>query len=147
MLWLLRHADAADFGSGPDAARPLTEKGQRQARAVGRALAALGIPLDACLTSPRVRAHDTARLACEPLGVEVHVTPELDGGTFDAQKLAAGFGEHVLLVAHNPDIPQSIFDLTGARVHMKKSALAGIEGDELVVFLRPHELAVIAAGG
>jgi phosphohistidine phosphatase len=147
MLWLLRHADAAHFDGSPDAARPLTEKGQRQARAVGRALAALGIPLDSCLTSPRVRAHDTARLACEPLGVEIHVTQELDGGTFDARQVAAGFGEHVLLVGHNPDFAQAVLDLTGARVHMKKAALAGIEGDELVVFLRPHELSAIAAGG
>lgn len=145
MLWLLRHADAAAFDGSPDAVRPLTEKGRGQAEAVGAALAALGVQLDACLTSPRVRAHETATLVCAPLGVAVHVTPALDGGRFDPRQVAAGFGEHVLLVGHNPDMPQAIYDLTGARVRMKKAALAGIEGDELAVFLRPADTAAIAA--
>ena len=54
MLWLLRHGDAAD--GSPDAERPLTKKGEKQARRAGDALKALGVPMDACLTSPKVRA-------------------------------------------------------------------------------------------
>lgn len=146
MLWLLRHADAEDPGGWPDADRPLTEKGRAQARAAGAALRALGIPLDACLASPRVRARDTALLACESLGLEVQIAPELAGGRFDPERVAAGFGEHVLLVAHNPDVAQAVLDCTGARVRMKKGALAGIADGELHVFLRPVELAAIAAG-
>ena len=70
VIWLLRHGEAAD--GSPDAERPLTEKGEEQSRAAGAALAALGVELDACLASPKVRAADTARLACEQLeGVEV----------------------------------------------------------------------------
>ncbi len=146
MLWLLRHADAADATVGQsDAARPLTERGREQARAAGAALQALGVPLDACLASPRIRALDTATLACTPLGVAVHVTPELGGGPFDAERLAAGHGEHVLLVAHNPDVARAVHELTGARVRMRKAALAGIADGELHVFLRPAELAAIAA--
>jgi phosphohistidine phosphatase len=68
MIWLLRHADAED--GSPDAERPLSAKGEQQARAVGAALAALGVELDACLASPRVRARDTARLVCASLGIE-----------------------------------------------------------------------------
>ncbi|HKG39691.1 MAG TPA: phosphoglycerate mutase family protein [Conexibacter sp.] len=146
MLWLLRHADAEDPDGRPDAERPLTEKGRTQARAAGAALAVLGVPLDACLASPRVRARDTALLACEALGLEVQIAPELDGGRFDPERVAAGFGEHVLLVAHNPDVAQAVLDCTGARVRMKKGALAGIADGELHVFLRPAELAAIAAG-
>jgi phosphohistidine phosphatase len=142
MLWLLRHADAVP--GEPDAERPLTEKGRRQARAAGAALAALGVEIDACLTSPRLRALDTARLACEPLGVDLHVTAELDGGPFDAERLAAGFGAHVLLVGHEPDVSQAVLDLTGARVRMKKGALAGVEDGELHAFLRPSDLRAIA---
>jgi phosphohistidine phosphatase SixA len=52
----------------------------------------------------------------------------------------------VLLVAHNPDVAQAVLDCTGARVRMKKGALAGIDDGELHVFLRPAELAAIAAG-
>jgi phosphohistidine phosphatase len=147
MLWLLRHAEAEDANGRPDAERPLTDKGRAQARAAGAALAALGVRLDACLTSPRVRARDTAALACEALGLEVQLAPELDGGPFDPERVAAGFGSEVLLVGHNPDVAQAVLDCTGARVRMKKGALAGIADGELHVFLRPAELAAIAAAG
>ena len=146
MLWILRHADAEDADGRPDAERPLTDKGRRQAELVGAGLAALDVRLDACLTSPRLRALDTATIACAQLGVDVHVTPELGGGGFDAEALAAGFGADVLLVGHNPDVAQAVHDLTGARVRMRKAALAGIADRELLVFLTPVELAAIAGG-
>jgi phosphohistidine phosphatase len=146
MIWLLRHAEAEDARGRPDAERPLTERGRAQARAAGAALAVLGVPLDACLASPRVRARETAALACEALGLQVQIAHELDGGGFDPERVAAGFGEHVLLVGHNPGVAQAVHDLTGARVRMKKGALAGVADGELHVFLRPAELAAIAAG-
>ncbi|HYP47646.1 MAG TPA: phosphoglycerate mutase family protein, partial [Thermoleophilaceae bacterium] len=61
----MRHGDAED--GTPDAERPLTERGREQARAAGATLSALGVQLDGCLASPRVRAADTARRACEAL--------------------------------------------------------------------------------
>jgi phosphohistidine phosphatase len=143
VLWLLRHGDAAD--GSPDAERPLTEKGERQGRAVGRALAGLGVKIDACLTSPKVRAAETARLACEPLGIEPQHEPKLAGGPFDAEALAAGLGDNVLLVGHDPDFSMAVHALTGAQVRMKKGGLAGVEKGELIVLLRPKESAAIAA--
>ena len=142
MIWLLRHGDAED--GSPDSERPLTEKGREQARAVGAALKALGVEVDACLTSPKVRAADTARLACEPLGVEPELEPKLAGGPFDAEALAAGLGDEVLLVGHDPDFSMAVHSLTGAQVRMKKGGLAGIDRGELSVLLRPSELAAIA---
>lgn len=142
MLWLLRHGDAAD--GSPDAERPLTGKGEEQSRVAGRALAALGVQMDACLTSPKVRAADTARLACEPLGIEPQHEPKLAGGPFDAEALAAGLGDHVLLVGHDPDFSMAVHALTGAQVRMKKGGLAGVEKGELKVLLRPGELRSIA---
>src|SRR2546423_5156480 len=88
MIWLLRHGEAED--GSPDAERPLTEKGERQARNAGAALARLGVKLDVCLTSPKVRAADTARLACEALGTEPLHEPKLAGAPFDPDQLAAG---------------------------------------------------------
>ncbi|HKN92805.1 MAG TPA: phosphoglycerate mutase family protein, partial [Thermoleophilaceae bacterium] len=114
-----------------------------QARVAGRALAALGVKLELCLASPRVRAQQTARLACEPLGVEVSVEQRLSGGPFDAEELAAGLDE-VLLVGHDPDFSMAVHNLTGAQVRMKKGGLAGIEKGELKVLLRPGDLAAIA---
>jgi phosphohistidine phosphatase len=142
MIWLLRHGDAED--GTPDAERPLTEKGREQARAVGAALKALGVELDACLTSPKVRAADTASIACEVLGVEPQLEPKLSGGPFDAEALAAGLGDDVLLVGHDPDFSMAVHSLTGAQVRMKKGGLAGIEKGELMVLLRPRELRKIA---
>jgi len=142
MIWLLRHGDAQD--GSPDSERPLTEKGREQSRAVGAALKALGVEIVACLTSPKVRAAETARLACEPLGVEPQLEPKLAGGPFDAEALAAGLGDDVLLVGHDPDFSMAVHSLTGAQVRMKKGGLAGIEKGELMVLLRPRELKRIA---
>jgi phosphohistidine phosphatase len=142
VLWLLRHGDAAE--GSPDAERPLTKKGEGQSRAAGLALKRLGVELDACLTSPKVRAADTAKLACEPLGVEPRHEPKLAGGPFDAEALAAGLGDNVLLVGHDPDFSMALHALTGAQVRMKKGGLAGVEKGELIVLLRPAELSAIA---
>lgn len=142
MLWLLRHGDAED--GSPDAERKLTEKGRRQSKAAGAALAALGVKLEACLASPKVRAAQTAELACEALGVEPELEPKLAGGRFDAEALAAGLGDEVLLVGHDPDFSMAVHSLTGAQVRMKKGGLAGIDKGELKVLLRPAELKRIA---
>ena len=142
MLWLLRHGDAED--GSPDAERPLTRKGRDQSKAAGRALAAIGVKLDACLASPKVRAAETARLACDALGVEPELEPKLAGGPFDAEALASGLGDDVMLVGHDPDFSSAVRALTGAQVRMKKGGLAGIESGELKVLLRPNELKRIA---
>jgi phosphohistidine phosphatase len=145
MIWLLRHGDASD-DAPDDAARPLTSKGERQARAAGRALEALGVNLDCCLTSPKVRALETARIACEPLGIEPEVAEALRGGDFDPAELAAGRGD-VMLVGHEPDFSRAVQLTTGGQVEMKKGGLAAIEGTVLVALLRPAQLRAIAASG
>jgi phosphohistidine phosphatase len=144
VIYLLRHGEAEE-GTGDDAARRLTLKGERRARAAGQALVILGIKPDACLTSPKVRAADTARLACEVLGLEPEVTEELRGGPFDSAALAAGRGD-VLLVGHEPSLSSEVARLTGGKVKLRKGGLAVIDGTTLVALLRPKELATIAAG-
>ena len=144
MIWLLRHGDAAQ--GSPDAERPLTDKGRAQSRAAGAALKALGVEIDACLTSPKLRAVDTARIACEQLGdVEPRLEPKLAGGPFDAEALVAGLGDDVLLVGHDPDFSAAVQSLTGAQVRMKKGGLAGVEDGELIVLLRPRELKILSS--
>jgi len=141
MLWLLRHAEAAD--GLPDDDRPLTKRGQRQANAAGRALKALGVNLEACMTSPKLRARQTAERACKPLGLDVTVEPALGGEPFDVEELAAG-REHIMLVGHDPSFTLTLHALTGAQARMAKGGLAGIKKGELAVLLRPSELAAIA---
>jgi phosphohistidine phosphatase len=143
VIYLLRHGDAEN-GSGDGAARRLTPKGERQAKAAGRALAAMGTLIDACLASPKVRALDTARLACEALGFEPEVAEELRGGSFDSLALTAGRGD-ILLVGHEPDFSGEVGRLTGAKVKLRKGGLAIVDGSTLVALLRPKDLAAIAS--
>jgi phosphohistidine phosphatase len=144
MIYLLRHGEA-EPGNGDDTARRLTSKGELQSEAAGKALAVLGAKIDACLTSPKVRAADTARLACGPLAVEPEVADELAEGGFDALALAAGRG-NTMLVGHNPDFTTEVARLTGAAAKLRKGGLAIVDGSTLLALLRPDDLGAIAAG-
>ena len=151
-LWLLRHGEAVPHDAAPDAERALTDRGRAQAADAGRALAALGVVVHLCFTSPKVRACETAGLACEPLGVEaVEHAPLAEG--FDADEAlallhAGGADQRVLVVGHEPDLSQVVHDLTGARIDLRKGGVAAIGMDgargELLVLLRPRELTRIA---
>jgi phosphohistidine phosphatase len=141
MLWLLRHAEAVD--GIPDDERPLTEKGIQQATDAGRALALIGASIDTCLASPKVRAQQTAQLACAALGVEVETEKRLSGEPFDLEDVVAGRGD-VLLVGHDPSFSLLLHDLTGAQARMKKGGVAAIAKGELVTLLRPIDLSAIA---
>lgn len=151
-LWLLRHGEAEPHDARPDARRRLTPRGERQSRDAGAALAKLGIELAAAYTSPRVRALDTARLACESLGVEPEVVQALSGG-WDADGARELLSAHddggaILVVGHEPDFSQVVHDLTGGRVNLKKGGIAAVRLDgtraELFALLRPRELEAIA---
>jgi phosphohistidine phosphatase len=143
IIWLLRHGDAEESAKDDDARR-LTEEGVRQAEAAGAALAALETGIEACLASPKVRARDTARIACSRLGLEVEEAEALRGGDFDPVVVSGEHGD-VLLVGHEPDFSHAIQAATGARVRLKKGALAAIEDGVLIALLGPAELRAIAA--
>jgi phosphohistidine phosphatase len=143
VIWLLRHGDAEAGGGKPDAERDLTEKGEGQSRDAGRALKALGVELDVCLTSPKLRAKRTAELACAELGVPVEEDERLAGGDFDPLEVAAGRGE-AMLVGHEPDFSQAVALVTGSRVKMKKGGIAAVDDHILHALLRPKDLKRIA---
>jgi phosphohistidine phosphatase len=147
-LWLLRHGEAEPHDAKPDADRELTERGRDQARSAGRALAALEVEVHLAFTSPKARARDTAVLACQELGVEPSVDERLAAG-FDRDAAlellaAAGPDQRVLVVGHEPDFSQVVYDFTGGRIQLKKGGVAAIRLDgtrgELIVLLRPREL-------
>jgi phosphohistidine phosphatase len=151
-LWLLRHGEAEPHDARPDDERELTDRGRDQARAAGAALAALKIEIHLAFTSPKVRARDTALLACEVLGVEPADHEPLAGG-FDADEAltlmaAAGADQRVLIVGHEPDFSRVVYDVTGGRIDMKKGGIAAVRLDgtrgELIALLRPREIDRIA---
>ena len=152
-LWLLRHGEAEPHDARPDDERRLTDRGREQARVAGRALAALKVKIHLAFTSPKVRARDTAVLACEALGVEAidHATLFAGFDLADALELlaAAGPDQRLLVVGHEPDFSQVVHDLTGGRIDLKKGGIAAVRLDgtrgELVVVLRPRELERICA--
>jgi phosphohistidine phosphatase len=151
-LWLLRHGEAVPHDSKPDADRELTARGERQAIAAGEALARLGVEFAACYTSAKVRARDTARLACRALNIEPFAEESLADGFSrdDAQALlyAHGDDERILVVGHDPSFSQVVMDFTGGRIDFKKGGIAALRVDagtgELLVLLRPRELESLA---
>jgi len=158
-LWLLRHGDAEPHGTREDAERRLTERGVGQAHAAGIALERLQASFDAALFSPKTRARQTAELAAEHWSERqrelLTVHPPL-AGDFDARQALAELSGlpadgRLLLVGHEPDLSGVVGDLTGARADLKKGGLAVVRlesaaGGELVILLRPRELALIAGG-
>ena len=111
---LIRHAEAAP--GDPDELRELTEAGRETARRLGERLAAEG--LDAVLSSPLLRARQTA----EPIAAAAGVEPEADerlapGAAVDDLRAAiAGRGETVAVVGHQPDCSEIVLALTGRDV-------------------------------
>lgn len=131
-LYLLRHADAGDPAAwnGPDAARPLSSKGERQSERLGRFLAGIGFRPDAILSSPKLRASQTADIVAGQLGVPVTLDERLGGGVdeivVDAILRDAGDLRRVVFVGHDPDFSSLVQVLCAARnVEMKRARWRG----------------------
>ena len=109
-LLIVRHAEAAP--GSPDELRTITAAGREQARALGERLRGQGLQPDAVLSSPLLRAQETA--AALGLG-----SPEVDerlapGATpTDVRDAAAGRGELVVVVGHQPDCGRAAAALSG----------------------------------
>jgi len=146
-LFLLRHGIAVERGDldfANDAERPLTPKGKRQLRQAAAALRALELRFDAILSSPLVRARQTAEIVAAELKSKRRpaFADELKpGGSAKklVQKIAAleSPPENLLLVGHEPDFSEFISRLvtgkTGAGFALKKGGLAKLEIEKLRV--------------
>jgi phosphohistidine phosphatase len=122
-LYLVRHAIAAERGPKwpDDTKRPLTHKGAARMRQVVRGLRALGVEVDLVLTSPLVRARQTADILVEGLGSAptLEVTPAL-APEESPSAVAAALGRHasasrIALVGHEPGLGLLAAWLIGAR--------------------------------
>jgi phosphohistidine phosphatase len=133
-LHLLRHADAGDptAWDGEDAARPLSEKGVRQAERLGRHLAVARFEPDLILSSPKVRAVQTAEIVAAALDREVVIDERL-GGPFGLATVAAmledrGAPRRPVLVGHDPEFSDVLGELVGAStITLKKGAIARVD--------------------
>ncbi len=134
ILYLLRHgkADWPEW-AGPDDERPLTREGIEEMRVVAAALKRLKVAPDFILSSPLLRALQTADIAAKELGIALERSPELAPG-FDRRKcdtlVASRPKGDVMMVGHEPDFSGLIRALTGGRVKFGKAAVGAIELSE-----------------
>lgn len=132
-LYFLRHGLAGERSEwiGNDGERPLTEAGKVQTAREAAGLGKLGLVPDVILTSPLIRAIQTAEILAQELGIpERVVSDERLSPGFGRKKLRRiliEYGDHgkLMLVGHEPDFSQTIGRLIGdARVVIKKGGLA-----------------------
>ena len=134
-IYLLRHADAGDPAAwrGPDSERPLSSKGTRQAERLGKFLAGIGFSPDRIVSSPKVRARQTADIVASALRASVTLDDRLAEG-FDLADLraviAASESSRTVFVGHDPDFSGLLAELLGTTaVPMPKGALARVDFD------------------
>jgi phosphohistidine phosphatase len=145
-LYLMRHGIALaqdDPSVAHDAERPLTNKGVKRMRKAARGVRQLDIPFDAVLTSPLLRARQTAEIVASTLALESRLE-EISGLAPESTVEHLMFGltryqdrEHVLLVGHEPLLGNTAAFLLGGRkpvnlkLDFKKGSLCCIEVDAL----------------
>lgn len=142
-IYLMRHGIAVlreESRGRPDAERPLTDEGAHKTEQVARGLARLGVAIDRVITSPLVRARQTAAIAARALGLEDRVQEWVElgaGGSNEALlgRLRAAEQDKsfkgVLLVGHEPQLSEltSMF-LSGTRdlsIDFKKAGVCCLQ--------------------
>jgi phosphohistidine phosphatase len=144
-IFLLRHGIAAEPGAPgikSDAERPLIPKGEQRLRAAAAAMEKMGLSFDAIISSPYLRAKQTAEIVAKILKLERNLTFSSDlipGG--NPQALIRQLNglkptpENILLVGHEPHLSRLIALLvsgdTTATIEMKKGSLCKLETQEL----------------
>lgn len=136
-LFVLRHAIATvrgEEGLSHDSDRPLTEKGIAKLRRVTRGMRTLGLSFDLILTSPYLRALQTAEGVAEAMGAgktlerTPHLAPDGDPrALIDLVRSRTGTNARILVVGHEPYLSQLISVLASGEEHtgiaMKKAGL------------------------
>jgi phosphohistidine phosphatase len=139
ILYIVRHGiavDKTDPKAPPDAERPLTAKGVQKTRAAALGLKELGVKPDVLITSPYVRAAQTAEIFAEALGfptAKVRVTDTLKPPANPAdfiKELSHLKTKEVMCFGHAPHLDQLIAQMVGARgvfTELKKAGVASLE--------------------
>jgi phosphohistidine phosphatase len=139
ILYLVRHGiavDRTDPKSPPEAERPLTAKGVQKTRSAALGLKELGAKPDALLTSPYVRAAQTAEIFAEALGCppqKIRASEALkpaDNPADIIREISQLKAKEVICFGHAPHLDQMIAQLSGARgvfTGLKKAGVACFE--------------------
>ena len=124
-LILVRHAEAES--GEPDELRPLTPAGRDVARALGERLRSVGP--DAVISSPLLRARETAAAIAKAAGIEAESDERLSPGADadDVRAAVAEKGETVVIVGHQPDCGEVVLALTGEEVRFPPGGAHEVE--------------------
>jgi len=120
-LYLMRHAKSSWKEPLPDRERPLNKRGRRAAKAIGKALARLGICPDLILSSTATRAYDTARRLAKRLDTSPQILS--DDRLYEATEsqilttlyLHSIGQDEILLIGHNPTLSELAVRLSGEK--------------------------------
>jgi phosphohistidine phosphatase len=134
-LYFLRHGLACDRDewTGDDFIRPLTPKGHERMAREAATLARLDIKLDWIITSPLVRAYQTAESVAKQMSrldkliKDERLTPGFGPDELASLLLDYASAAALMLVGHEPDFSQTIGYLTGGRVECKKGSVARVD--------------------
>ncbi len=144
ILYILRHGIAEDEApKGDDRARRLTSRGRAKMRAVAQGMHALGLRSDVILTSPLVRAVETAAIVAEVYGGKPapQELPALAAGIPPAETARAlrpfVRHDHVMIVGHEPGLSGlASLLLTGSptavSIELKKGGLIALDTGQLL---------------
>ena len=165
-LYLLRHGIAVESGTPGfeiDSTRPLTAQGRRKTERVAEGMRAFGLSFDRILTSPYVRARQTAEIVAVVFGAEERLALEENlapgGNRWQLMEGLAHSSEppaSVLLVGHEPGMSESISMLisgnTDLAIEMKKAGLCRLAVEtpqygrcaRLCWLLTPRQLSLLA---
>jgi phosphohistidine phosphatase len=126
-VYLIRHAAAAP--GEPDELRALNEKGRGQARKLGKRFAKDGLRPDAIVSSPLLRARETAEAIARATGVDAETDTRLSPGATsdDLRDVVADRGNIVVVVAHQPDCSAITAGITGESVDFKTAGVQELE--------------------
>jgi phosphohistidine phosphatase len=143
-IYIIRHAIAVEAGTpgyDDDSQRPLTGTGRKKMKKIARGIKSLGIGFDCVVSSPYVRARETAEILADELKLKKKLTFSdalVPPGDFDRliHELAGMDGlESVALVGHEPMLSQFIGWLTtaggGMSLELKKGGLAYLQAEDL----------------
>ena len=141
-IYVLRHGhspSAGDAGVKTDSERPLSPKGREDVRRIAEALAGRGAAPAVILTSPLLRAMQTAEEAASVLRPKLGVRAfeplanELPGEALGEVLLTLVRGEklaEVLAVGHQPQVGELVASLTGSLIDFRPGGLAAVEAAE-----------------
>jgi phosphohistidine phosphatase len=143
-LYIIRHAIAVDEGSPEyedDSQRPLTDKGKKKMRQIAKGLRALGVDFDLILSSPYIRAKETAEIIADVFKVKEDIAfsdkliPMGDPDLLISEMNEKYSAHSIALIGHEPQLTALVSLLVAENVNvdmtLKKGGLCRLSADDL----------------